>query len=145
MRFQDKIRKFMYGRYGMDDLCKFLFGAYIVLWVVNLFLHNAIIGALSLVDAGFFIYRAFSKNIPKRQAENVKYLELKSKLFGKAPATTRNTMKDRYHIYKKCGKCKTTLRLPIPAKKGFKTATCPKCGNDVKFFTFRSVKIEVVK
>lgn len=142
MRFQDRIRQFMYGRYGVDNLYRFLFGTYLVLWFLNLFLHNAIIGALSLVVAFILIYRAFSRNIPKRQAENAKYMELKSKLFRRSnKAATR----DAYHLYKKCHKCNTTLRLPIPSKKGFKTATCPRCGNDVKFFTMKSVKIEVVK
>lgn len=167
MSFQNKVRQFMYGRYGIDDLYRFLFGTYIALWLINLFFRNPVISTLSLVVAAFLIYRTFSRNIPKRQAENAKYLELKSKLFRRNYSSrsyggytsdnraynagsnssyrSKTANRDAYHLYKKCKNCNTTLRLPIPSKKGFKTATCPRCGNDVKFFTMKSVKIEVVK
>ena len=38
MKFEEKIRKFMYGRYGPDELYKFLFELYIVLIIIHFML-----------------------------------------------------------------------------------------------------------
>ena len=43
MKFVQKIGKFMYGRYGIDDLYKFLFKVYIVLLILNLFVNSDIL------------------------------------------------------------------------------------------------------
>ena len=38
MKFINKLQKFMYGRYGIDELYKFLFYFYILLLILNLFI-----------------------------------------------------------------------------------------------------------
>lgn len=47
MKFEEKIRKFMYGRYGPDELYKFLFELYIVLIIINLFIRSNILNFIS--------------------------------------------------------------------------------------------------
>ena len=49
MKFEEKIRKFMYGRYGPDELYKFLFELYIVLIIINLFIRSNILNFISLL------------------------------------------------------------------------------------------------
>ena len=35
-RFRDKLYRFMYGRYGTDELYNFLFVAFFVVWIIEL-------------------------------------------------------------------------------------------------------------
>ena len=52
---------------------------------------------------------------------------------------------DKDHIYKKCSKCGTILKLPLQTKAGFKKAKCPKCNKKVRLFTFKKEKIEIIR
>jgi hypothetical protein len=56
----------MYGRYGVDDLYKFLFHTYILLLLLNLFIKNNIISILELIIFVIMFYRVFSRKIYKR-------------------------------------------------------------------------------
>ena len=71
------------------------------------------------------------------------YLKIKKKLVKPFSNLKRN-INDKEHIYKKCKYCKTTLKLPLPSKRGIKTAKCPKCGKKVKVFTLKKEKIEII-
>ena len=58
----------------------------------------------------------------------------------------KRNYKDRdYYVYKNCNKCKTTLKLPLPKKKGIQHVKCPKCNNKLKFICLRCEKVEVIK
>ena len=48
MKFIDKIRKFMYGRYGPDELYIFLFKLYIFLLIIDLFVKFNLLAYLEL-------------------------------------------------------------------------------------------------
>lgn len=133
----------MHGRYGTDELYKFLFILYIVLVILNLFLNNTIILILELLLIFIIFYRFLSKNIYARSNENQMYLKIRNSLSYPFKNINRNR-KDKQHIYKKCHKYKTTLKLPLPSERGIKHAKCPKCGKRVTFFTFRKEKIEVI-
>ena len=130
---------FMQGRYGTDQLSRFLSIVVVVLivfdWIANAFLafpgvrvfvhFSGIIYALLL----FVIYfRTFSRNIPRRYAENQKFLELKGRLssfFGRAHRGSAQRIE--YHIYK-CPQCSQKIR--IPQGKGRIIVRCPKCGHE---------------
>ena len=53
MNWKDKLRygmsRMLYGRYGMDELGRFLWVAVIVLLIINLFVPNLILTALTLI------------------------------------------------------------------------------------------------
>lgn len=138
MKFRNKINNFMKGRYGPDELYYLLFSLYIILLIIDLFISSKIILILELIVIAFMFYRFFSKNIYKRDKENRKYLKLKEKVL-------KFFKKKDDKIYKKCKKCKTILRLPLPMKRGIKHAKCPHCGNRVKILVFRKQKIEIIK
>ena len=66
------LRNFMYGRYGVDQLGNFLFISYIILFVISLFVPY--IGFLCYALIIYSLFRMFSKQIYKRQAENEWFL-----------------------------------------------------------------------
>lgn len=115
----------------------------IVLLILNLFVNSDIINTIELVIVIIMLWRSLSKNIYARSKENQKYLKIKKKLVKPFSNLKRN-INDKEHIYKKCKYCKTTLKLPLPSKRGIKTAKCPKCGKKVKVFTLKKEKIEII-
>lgn len=142
---QKKIYKFMYSRYGFDELYKFNIILYFIIFIINLFLRNFIIAYIELLLIIIIFYRAFSKKINKRKKENNIYLKIRKKIkrffaFQKTKWKDRNTK-----YYKKCPKCKTILRLPL--KKGKHTVKCPSCGHrfTVKVKRNEKIKIEIIK
>lgn len=144
MKFMNKFQKFMYGRYGVDQLYYFLFGLYLILFIVNLFFQSSIITYIELFLVIWMLYRCFSKKIAKRSTENVVYLKRKKKVLQPFIIIKRN-FKDKNHVYKKCRQCHITLKLPLPDKKGVKTVKCPHCHKRMKVFTLKNQKVEVIK
>lgn len=69
-KFKDKLIRFMYGRYGVDQLYYALFIAYFVLMAINMFLRWPLFWLLMLADLVWMIFRMFSRNHAARQREN---------------------------------------------------------------------------
>ena len=126
-RFGESVRKFMYGRYGSDQLNIVLLVAAIAVSLTNSFLSlifrnsfvyirilNPILYLLMLALLGFGIFRMLSRNIYARQKENCKFRQLWT------------CLTDRKNRYFRCPKCKQTVR--VPRKRGKINITCPKCG-----------------
>lgn len=144
MKYINKFQKFMYGRYGADDLYSFLFKTYLILFILNMFIKNIILTIIEFIIVLVVFYRFFSKNVSARRNENKKFLEIKDNINKPLKNIKRNIL-DKEHIYKKCYRCKTTLKLPLPNKRGIKHAKCPNCKKRVIFFTLRKEKIEIIK
>ena len=76
---KEKLASFFYGRYGTDALGKCMLTVYVLLAVVLLFVKNTIaVIILQILSWLLFIlifYRMLSRNIPKRMAENQKFLK----------------------------------------------------------------------
>ena len=72
----------MVGRYGNDELNKFLFIVSLVLIVLNLFLQIRALHVLVVLIIIVSFSRSFSRCFDKRQRENMKYLEIKNRFFG---------------------------------------------------------------
>ena len=125
MRFREKLARFMAGRYGTDRLYHFLIVICFVLIVVNLFARSFIISLVELVILAYSAFRVLSRNIYKRQQENLKFIKLIDKP-TKFYNLQKCKMRDRKtHVYKKCPSCKNNLRLP--KQKGKHTVVCPCC------------------
>ena len=60
MKYIEKIRRFMYGRYGPDELYHFLFKVYIILLLIDLFVKSKIMGLIELGIVVIMFYRFFS-------------------------------------------------------------------------------------
>ena len=128
---KQKLASFMSGRYGADELSKGILVIYLLLAVVMLFIPNVIartiLYLISFALCIYMFYRMFSKNIPKRTAENQKYLHVKRKI-KEWFLLRRNKWKYRKtHVYRKCPYCKIQIRLP--KVKGEHKCACPKCGD----------------
>lgn len=145
MKFQNKLYQFMYGRYGIDELYQFLFFLYLFIVIIDLFVKNNILFGVELFLLIIIFYRIFSKNINKRRKENEMYLNLKNRFLTPFKNIKRNYRDRNNYIYKKCRKCHTTLRLPLPSKRGIKYAKCPNCKERVRIICFRKLKIEVIR
>ena len=144
-----KITKIIYNysktKYNLDELLNFYIIIYIILIILNIFLKSYIINYLELIIIIMIVFRIFSKNKYKRKKENAVYLKIKNTLIKPIKNIKRN-YKDRHkYIYKKCRKCKTTLRLPIPFDRGIKHAKCPECGYRLTIISLRKQKIEIIK
>lgn len=128
-KIKNRIISFMYGRSGPDSLCKASLYLCMIFMLINIFTHSAVIFVISWALLIWSIFRALSKNIYKRQQENIKFLQLTDKARKKL-GMTKTMLTDKEHSYKKCPKCKAVLRLP--RKQGEHTVSCPKCHEDFK-------------
>lgn len=135
-RLRNSLMRFMAGRYGTDKLNTVLFWTYMVLWVIQLFLRRGIIGwllsTLGTVIAVVIIWRTLSRNIPRRQAENEKFIRVWTPIaawFRRQFTRLRDIRRWRYRT---CPYCRARLRLPI--RRGRRTVTCSRCHSQFKAF-----------
>lgn len=114
-----KLQQFMSGRNGQDELCLTVFGISFVLYVIlGLFRLN---GLAFITMAGFIyaLFRMFSRDVYKRQAENRKFLQEINLI------KMRFSQRKTHRIYK-CKGCGRKIR--VPRGKGKIEITCPLCG-----------------
>lgn len=128
--FLYKIANFLQGRYGIDELYKFLFIVFWIIAIVSIVLRNQIIYLVEILICVYMMFRALSRNIYKRQSENAKYLKIRDKVKSKFQFQRRKWNDRKTHIYRKCPNCKAKIRLP--RKKGKHVCTCPSCKKDFK-------------
>ena len=115
---RNKLRLFMQGRYGFDELSKLLLVVALLCMVIVPLQKIFIFRILALLLIIFTYYRCFSKNHNARRKELQKYNTYK-KMWSE-----RKT-----HKFIKCKNCKTMLR--IPKVKGNITITCTVCNNKI--------------
>ncbi len=125
----NKLRNFMIGRYGYDDLNQCILGIYVLNNLIYIFSRKTIFLILDYVFLVLFIYRTFSKNIAKRQSENYLFLD-KTKGIRKRFKVIKNNMTDKSYRYYLCPNCKQLVR--VPRGHGKVEIHCPKCGKDFK-------------
>lgn len=123
-KLADKFNRFMYGRYGADQLYYALVIAFLILTVLaNLFFAPLLLVAYAAMIWAFVRY--FSKNIYKRREENRKWLSIWQKVKNFF-TFQRDRIRDRKVCrYRKCRYCHSILRLPI--QKGKHSVKCPRC------------------
>ena len=136
MRFRQALARFLYGRYGADELYNSLFLMEIILLFIGgiLSILGSNLPALSTISAILYIsafglliwamFRFFSRNIEKRRRENAAWLKFKSRFRKKRkPVLPPDTPT---HIFRACPTCRSVLRLPRQA--GRHKVKCPRCG-----------------
>lgn len=129
MKFTDRLRSFLWGRYGIDSLYYGLLVSFLIIWIARLFSRNiiaaVILGVLQTAVFVFMFYRCFSRNIAARRREN----EIFTGFFRKIKnffILTKNRIRDiKGFRYRKCPHCKAMLRLP--RRKGQHSVVCPRC------------------
>ena len=122
---RNAIQRFMYGRYGNDQLNTCLIVLYLVFYLLFVFTHWAVFYYITLILIFVTLFRLLSRNLAKRRQENARFM--------KAAGPTiqwfrfrRTIRRDKEHRYFKCPSCGQQLR--VPRGKGKITVTCRSCG-----------------
>lgn len=123
--FKDKMARFMYGRYGMDQLSRNLSLICLVLLIVTNFVRNNVIYMIALVGIVYTYFRVFSRNISRRSDENEKYLKFHYKVVGKLNKIKFRITDSKTHRIFRCPSCSQKIR--VPRGKGKISIKCPKC------------------
>ena len=125
MNIRDKLNNLLQGRYGNDELNRFLLILYIILIAAYLFTGFFWLNLLSFIVAVIFLFRSFSKNYAQRSSENKSFLKFTEPVRRKF-SEIRNSVKSGYRIFT-CPQCSQKVR--VPKGKGRIRVTCSKCGN----------------
>ena len=132
---KERLRKFMEGRYGADELNRFLTicGWVLLLagFVLSSIQKNAtqILGSLMVTLSWalliWSIFRTLSKNTQKRASENYQYFVYKNKVVSWWKQRKLRWQDRKVHRYFRCPQCRATVR--VPKGKGKIRITCPHC------------------
>ena len=122
---RNALRRFMYGRYGMDTLNTFLIGTYVVLYLLSLITHISIFQTLGTITVLLYLFRSLSRNHTQRRTENLWFTK-KADPVLRWLRLKRTIYRDKDHVYFKCPNCAQQLR--VPKGKGKITVTCRSCG-----------------
>ncbi len=130
-RWLEKIKvhlsQWMQGRYGADELSRFLMLVALALFVLSCFRAMRWCYPFALILMLASVLRCYSRNLEKRARERAAYLQAAERIRGK-----RNLQKKRWddrkvYRYYTCSQCHAALR--VPKGTGKIQITCPKCGN----------------
>lgn len=148
MNFRNRFYRFMQGRNGVDALSRCimrlslgcLFAALLFTFVSLLCLRrdaetaSTVFRILYYVAYGFgvflsvlWIFRAFSRNVAKRQSENTRFLYREQKVRRKIASLKQQWKDRRTHKYFRCPQCRQRMRAP--RHKGKIRVTCSRCGH----------------
>lgn len=123
--FRERLARTLMGRNGPDDLFKFLIGICVILAIANIFINSVWIYIVESTLMILSIFRLLSRNVYKRQEENLKFLKIINRPKKRITLIKCKIRDRKTHVYKTCPTCKNTLRLP--RQKGKHTAVCPCC------------------
>jgi len=122
---KERMIRFMSGRNGSDELCRFTNILCILLLLLS------IVTPIKSLSLGFGLcilnmYRMCSKNIYKRSQENKAFLQVRGRVQSWFEVVKKRFEQRKTHVFFKCPSCKQTVR--VPKGKGKISITCPKCG-----------------
>ncbi len=122
----------MRGRYGNDELNRFILIICLALIILKLFVNWRVLQLLTVLLLILAFSRAFSRYFDKRRQENMKFLEIKNRYFGNKQQRTYNKQRKADRKAANDGKrvlicpyCKEKLRVPVGA--GKIKVNCPHC------------------
>lgn len=121
----NQFRRFMYGRYGLDQLGRALIVITLLFSLVGSFTRLIPLYLISYLFLGYALFRILSKNIQKRSGENLMYYKISHSFINKVKQTKQDLFGTKTHKYYHCPQCRQTIR--VPRGKGKICITCPKC------------------
>ena len=124
-RIREKFMRFMQGRNGVDQLGKTLNTVTLVLLIISMFTRWTILYVIALVLMVYTYFRIFSKNIPKRYAENQKFCNWRYDMAIKKNKRKQEWEQRKIYRFFRCPMCKQKVR--VPKGRGKICITCPKC------------------
>lgn len=120
-----KLREFMYGRYGTDQLSLALVAGGFIFYVLYVFTRSRLLYLVSLILYGIAIFRTLSRNIEKRRAENQKFLSIWYKAKNRWVGFQADFEERKAYKHFRCPACGQKIR--IPRGRGKVEIRCPKC------------------
>ncbi|MBQ0079380.1 MAG: hypothetical protein KBS66_05785 [Eubacterium sp.] len=148
-KFSMWLQRITYGRYGTDNLNKFLLTVSLICIVANVFIHSYALRLLTVLLLILVYCRMFSRNFPARARENERYLAMTNRFkrsnhsgsyssgtgygygygantgySGPRPKATKQKADPNYKILR-CPACSGKLRVPKGV--GKINITCPHC------------------
>lgn len=117
---KDKINLFFQGRYGLDELGKFLIIINLITYILGIFLRSNLILSVSALCMIFLLYRIMSRQHWDRIEENRKYMSY-VKLWQLRYEHRKSA---RIYLCRRCGKY-----IRVPKGKGKIQVTCTVCGD----------------
>ena len=117
--------RFMLGRNGVDFLNKRLFLAAAGLGALGLLLFRRV-GLLSVLFAAYALYRTLSRDMPRRQQEDLAARALSDRARRRLSGVGTRVRQGRDYKFFVCPGCRSHLR--VPRGKGRIQITCPRCG-----------------
>ena len=124
-RFNGWFARFMYGRYGSDQLNVVLLVFGLAISLAGSFSRLPWLAYLSWVPFFAVIFRMFSRNIVRRRGENARFMTVAGPAI-RWVKLRRTIHRDKDHLYFKCPNCGQQLRAP--RGKGKITVNCRNCG-----------------
>lgn len=127
---RQRITRFMIGRNGQDQLNLFLTVLCLILIVLGGIIRGGVGSFLNGVALALLIlswFRMLSKNLPRRRAENSRYLQRRYQVAGWFRRMKARWDQRRDYRFFTCPSCHTTLR--VPKGRGKIRIVCRKCGS----------------
>jgi len=124
-RFREKLMRFMQGRNGFDQFSQFLNMVVLVIFVLSLFIKWAPLYYIGIALLVYMYFRVFSRNIPKRYAENQKFCNMRYDFSIKKNKMKKEWEQRKIYRFYRCPMCKQKVR--VPKGRGKICITCPKC------------------
>lgn len=127
---REKLARFMAGRYGVDQLGRFISIVVLILFFVSLFTNGKVSQIFMLLAVAGIVYmyfRVFSRNTAKRREENNRYMKQTRSMRMFFLSLSERWKQRRDYKFFRCPSCGTLLR--VPRGKGKIKIVCRKCGN----------------
>ena len=123
--FLDKLRRFMYGRYGGDHLNLALMIAGLVIAFISTLCKFPLLNILSYALYFYAIFRMLSKNISARQKEYYSFLKVWTPVQKWFRIKKTAFLERKQYKYFRCPNCHQYLRAP--RGRGKILVTCQRC------------------
>ena len=125
MGLRERFARFMYGRYGTDELNRLYSIVSLAFVVIGIVLRSNLIYLIGLLVLMYSVYRSFSKNVSKMYAQNQKFLTWRYQRIAKWSKWKERFSQRKTHRFFRCPNCRQTVR--VPKGRGKIAITCPKC------------------
>ncbi len=124
---RNRLRSFMAARNGFDQLGLALTAGALFLSLLGQVIRRSLPEFLGMVLLVWALYRMFSRNLARRQAENLWFLGRVRRLKSGVQGWFIRLRQSREYRFFQCPGCKNRLR--VPRGKGRIHITCPRCGH----------------
>ena len=122
---REKMRAFMSGRYGNDQLGRFTMAVGAVCLIIYMIFRLNVLYYITLFCLILYYFRAFSRNHTKRYEENLRFLQIRNRLPGNFRGFRTHMDERKVYRFYSCPSCRQKIR--VPKGHGRISITCPKC------------------